>query len=95
MTKAKERANKLLFSVEIVLIMFWAAIVFTLIFVKVEKWIKILSIFCGLLLFFIGLFCALKIEQIAGYYECTIYRHRYVLRQKMCCAQYILIELGI
>lgn len=41
-------------------------------------WQRILIIFSGLILALVGFFCALRIEQVAGYYECRHCNHKYV-----------------
>lgn len=41
-------------------------------------WQRILIIFSGLILALVGFFCAARIEQVAGYYECRHCNHKYV-----------------
>ena len=43
-----------------------------------EEWVRIVVVFSGFLPAFVGFFFALKIEQIAGYYECKNCGERYV-----------------
>ena len=46
--------------------------------VPLEEWKRLLIIFSGFIPGFIGLFFAMRIEQIAGYYECRKCKHKYV-----------------
>ena len=76
-----EYAKRLLFLEYIV--GFGASITFmTLIFVasfiKMDTWLVILLISLGIIIFMIGMVCSLKIEQTAGYYECSKCHHRYI-----------------
>lgn len=43
-----------------------------------EEWIRVVIALSGFIPCFIGFFVALKIEQVAGYYECKECGHRYV-----------------
>ena len=79
--KNNEYAKRLLF-LEYV-IGFGASITFlTLIFIasfiKMDTWLVILLILLGIVIFMIGMVCSLKIEQVAGYYECSKCHHKYV-----------------
>ena len=76
-----EYAKRLLFLEYIV--GFGASITFmTLIFVasflKMDTWLVVLLISLGIIIFMIGMVCSLKIEQTAGYYECSKCHHRYI-----------------
>ena len=82
MTKLKEEKDKQLLRLEIV-IGFTASITFfTLIFVasfvKMDTWSSILLIVIGIVIFALGVSNAVKIEQVAGYYECPKCNHKYV-----------------
>ena len=82
MAKLKEEKDKQLLKLEIV-IGYTASIAFlTLIFVasyiKMEAWLSILLIVIGSVLFALGVGNAIKIEQVAGYYECPKCNHKYV-----------------
>ena len=46
--------------------------------IPMEEWIKLVLILSGFIPFLIGIFFAVKIEQVAGYYECKHCKHRYV-----------------
>ena len=47
-------------------------------FLPIEEWKQVLIAFSGFIPAFIGFGFALRIEQIAGYYECEHCKHRYV-----------------
>ena len=82
MIKQKELADKRLLSVEVfigitaTIVLF--ALVFVAAFIQMETWLKISLIIFGFILFLAGCFYALRIEQVAGYYECKHCKHRYV-----------------
>jgi len=82
MIKQKEQADKRLLSVEVFIGITATIVLFTLIFVaafiQMETWLKISLIVFGFVLFLAGCFYALRIEQVAGYYECKHCKHRYV-----------------
>ena len=46
--------------------------------VSMEEWIKHVIIIAGFVPFLIGMFFAVRIEQVAGYYECKHCKHRYI-----------------
>lgn len=102
MTKAKQEADKRLLSLEVLVGVTATVLLFALIFVAafvaMATWLKITLIALGFVLFLAGCFCALRIEQVAGYYECRECGHRYVpsykavnmaphmgRTRKMCC----------
>ena len=82
MIKQKELADKRLLSVEVfvgitaTIVLF--ALIFVAAFIQMETWLKISLIVFGFILFLAGCFYALRIEQVAGYYECKHCKHRYV-----------------
>ena len=47
-------------------------------YAPLEEWLRVVIAFSGFLPGFIGLGFAVKIEQVAGYYECQACGHRYV-----------------
>lgn len=47
-------------------------------FVSMEEWQKLAVAFSGFIPAFAGFFFAVRIEQIAGYYECQKCKHKYV-----------------
>ena len=82
MVKQKEESDKKMLRLEI-LIGYTASITFfTLIFVasfiEMQDWLRILLIIFGFINFIIGMFYAIRIEQTAGYYECSKCHYKYV-----------------
>lgn len=82
LVKQKQEADKRLLSLEIFVGVMVSAILFTLVFlasfVQMATWLRIFLIAVGFVLFIVGCAYALKIEQVAGYYECAECGHRYV-----------------
>jgi transcriptional regulator with XRE-family HTH domain/DNA-directed RNA polymerase subunit RPC12/RpoP len=85
MIKQKERADKRLLTMEIVIgltstIFLFAMLAVGIIFMTLEKpiWAFILPVGIGFVQFIICMAFALRIEQVAGYYECRKCWHRYV-----------------
>ena len=82
MIKQKEQADKRLLSVEVFIGITATIVLFVLIFVaafiQMETWLRVSLIVFGFILFLAGCFYALRIEQVAGYYECKHCKHRYV-----------------
>lgn len=82
MVKQKEESDKRLLTMEIVIGALSSTILFILIFVasflEMEDWIRILLIIIGIVPFIIGMLYAIKIEQVAGYYECQKCHHKYI-----------------
>ena len=80
--KQKEQADKRLLSIEVFIGITATIVLFALIFVaaliQMEAWLKISLIVFGFILFLAGCFYALRIEQVAGYYECKHCKYRYV-----------------
>ena len=82
MIKQKERADKRLLSAEVfigitaLIVLF--ALVFFAAFGQMSNGIRILLISLGFILFLAICLYALRIEQVAGYYECKHCNHRYV-----------------
>ena len=82
MVKQKEQADKRLLSIEVfigitaTIVLF--ALVFVAAFIQMETWLRVSLIAFGFILFLAGCFYALRIEQVAGYYECEHCKHRYV-----------------
>ena len=82
MTKIKEQRDKELLRAEIVigilisLIMF--ACIFTAAFANMEDWLRVTLIIIGIIPFAIGIIYSIRIEQIAGYYECPNCHNKYV-----------------
>ena len=82
MVRQKESADKRLLSMEIfigVLVMaVFLALAFVACFVTMENWPRVLLFLAGFITLIVGVSYALKIEQVAGYYECAKCGHRYV-----------------
>lgn len=47
-------------------------------YLSLEEWLRALICFAGLIPGGIGLFYAVRIEQVAGYYECRLCGHKYI-----------------
>ena len=82
MVRIKEQRDKELLSMEIfigiiVSIIFFACILIAS-FVSLPTWLRIVLIVIGIIPFIIGLSYAIRIEQIAGYYECNNCHYKYV-----------------
>ena len=82
MTKQKEEKDKQLLHMEIVigiitLIMFFSLII-TASFAPMEDWVRFIIIGISFIVFVIVCLVLLKIEQVAGYYECKHCHHKYV-----------------
>lgn len=80
--KQKEESDKKLLSLEWVIGILSLIVLFVPIiiasFLPMEEWQRTVLVFSGFIPAFIGFFFAVKIEQIAGYYECANCKHRYV-----------------
>lgn len=80
--KQKEDADKRLLSLEIFVGVLCTVIMLALTiiasFVDMEEWLRIVLILIGFAPFLIAAPYMLKIEQMAGYYECAKCGHRYV-----------------
>ena len=82
MAKLKEEKDKQLLALEYV-IGFTASITFLILvfvasYIEIESWMRILLIVSGSIIFAFGVGNAIKIEQTAGYYECSECNHKYV-----------------
>lgn len=82
MVKQKEEADKRLLTLEWVIGILSMIILMAPIFVgallPMEDWQRIIIVFSGFIPAFIGFCFAIKIEQVAGYYECGKCGHKYV-----------------
>lgn len=47
-------------------------------FVEMEEWLRIVLCFVGLIIAVTGIMFALRLEQMAGYYECKKCHHKYI-----------------
>ena len=82
MVKEKEQADKRLLSLEVFIgitaTVSLCAFLGIAAFVSMADWLRLTLIGVGFVMFLAGCFCALRIEQVAGYYECKHCKHRYV-----------------
>ena len=82
MTRAKEQRDKELLTIEIFIGIIVSVTMFTCIFiasfVQMENWLKIILIIIGVVPFAVGITYAIRIEQVAGYYECNTCHYKYV-----------------
>ena len=82
LVKQKEKNDKWLLSLEVVVGVVCVAIMFVLIMIAalapMEDWLRITLIVIGMLPLLIVCPFLLRIEQVAGYYECQHCKHRYV-----------------
>ena len=82
MLRQKEQTDKRLLTLEIFVGVTATVTLFVLIavasLVTMADWLRVLLIAIAFVLFLAGCFCALRLEQVAGYYECRVCKHRYV-----------------
>ena len=94
LVKEKEANDRRLLSLEWVVGILSVVVLLIPIFIgsllPMEDWQRIVLVFLGFIPCFIGLCYAMKIEQVAGYYECQHCKHRYVPTLKsVCLSQHI------
>ena len=82
LAREKEQKDKQLLTLEWVIgyissISFFV-LIFTASFIDMDDWIRILLMTIGFITFIIGMIFALRIEQVAGYYECKKCHHKYI-----------------
>lgn len=82
MVKQKEQADKQLLHLEIVIGVLLSIAMFVLIMIaglaQMEEWLRITLILIGFIPFAIATPFMVKIEQIAGYYQCKKCGHKYI-----------------
>lgn len=82
MIKIKEQRDKELLILETFIGVIVSMIMFLCImiasFVQMDNWIRIVLIVFGIIPFVIGICYAIRIEQIAGYYECSKCNYKYI-----------------
>lgn len=82
MAKQKETADKRLLHLEIFIgvavMLIFLPLVMIAAFVQMEDWLRIVLIVLGSIPFLAGVIYGLRIEQVAGYYQCSKCGHRYV-----------------
>lgn len=82
MTRLKEKKDKELLTLEIVIVVLVSLEMLVLImlasFLEMPNSLRIVLILLGIIPFVIGVCFAIRIEQIAGYYECDKCHHKYI-----------------
>ena len=82
LAKEKEQTHKFLLRFEIVLLVvslaFFLGACMIALFVPMQEWLQLVVVLSTLGLFLIPTFACIKIEQVAGYYECQHCKHKYV-----------------
>ena len=82
MVKEKEEADKRLLRLEILIGVLSVIILFIPIlsaaYVEMEDWLRVVLVFSGFIPAIAGFAVAMKLEQVAGYYECAKCGHKYV-----------------
>ena len=82
MARQKEAADRRLLALEVFIGVLVTAVLCGMILlatlVQMTDWLRIVLIGIGIVLFAIGMVYGLRIEQVAGYYECAKCGHRYV-----------------
>lgn len=82
MVKQKEENDKRLLALEWVIgilsVLVLLVPIIVAAYVTMENWQRIVLCFSGVIPCFVGFFYAIKIEQVAGYYECKNCGHKYV-----------------
>lgn len=80
--KAKEQSDKHLLRMEVIIIILSIIIMLAAdmiaAYVLMPDWLRLVIVIAGIIPCVVGLFFAMKIEQVAGYYECQHCKHRYV-----------------
>lgn len=82
MVKQKEASDKRLLFLEIVIgflsVTFLLTLCFLASFLPMEDWLRIVLIVAGFVVGLAGFMVALRLEQVAGYYQCGKCGHKYV-----------------
>jgi len=82
MVKQKEEADKRLLTLEWVIGILSVIILlvpcFIAAYMPMEDWLRVVIMFSGFIPAIVGMGCAMRIEQVAGYYECAHCHHKYV-----------------
>ena len=82
MEKEREEKDKQLLNLEVVIGYFssltFLILIFVASFVEMQSWVRLILILFGSIVLAIGVGKAIKIEQIAGYYECNKCHYKYV-----------------
>ena len=82
MRKQKENSDKHLLAMEIVIgflsVSFLLALTFIASYIEMPEYLQVILIVMGLVVCIIGILFALKIEQVAGYYQCKHCAHKHI-----------------
>ena len=82
MTKLKEEKDKQLLKLEVIIgyisSISFLVLIFIASFIEMPLWLAIMLIVVGSVIFAFGISNAIKIEQVAGYYECPNCNYKYV-----------------
>lgn len=82
LVKQKEKNDKRLLDLQVVIcvtsLVYYLAMIVLAAYLPMPDWLRLVLILGGLVPVIVSLVFALKIEQIAGYYECQECKHRYV-----------------
>ena len=82
MAKLKEEKDKQLLRLEIVICIIvttnFLALCVIAKYAEMQNWLSIILIIVGLIPFIVGCIYCVKIEQTAGYYECSYCHHKYI-----------------
>lgn len=82
MIKQKEKSDKNMLRSATIIGLFAAIILLLLIVIaavaEIKDWIRVVLVVLGFIIAFVGFFFALKIEQVAGYYQCKKCGHMHV-----------------
>lgn len=82
MARKKEEADRQLLSLEILIGFLVSIILFSFImlsvFIEMSDIFRIILIIIGIIIFIVGMSFAIRIEQTAGYYECSKCNHKYI-----------------
>jgi transcriptional regulator with XRE-family HTH domain/DNA-directed RNA polymerase subunit RPC12/RpoP len=83
MVKEKEQRDRQLLTLEWVIGLLSCLVLFIPVLIGAlapieQEWIQTVIVFSGFLPAIVGFCAAVKIEQVAGYYECQVCGHRYV-----------------
>lgn len=82
MVQQKEKNDKRLLDLQVVIcvtsLVYYLAMIVLAAYLPMPGWLRLVLILGGLVPVIVSLVFALKIEQVAGYYECQECKHRYV-----------------
>lgn len=82
MIKQKEKSDKNMLRSATIIGLFATIILLLLIMIaavaEIKDWIRVVLVVLGFIIAFVGFFFALKIEQVAGYYQCKKCGHMHV-----------------